>query len=400
MNENNLMPERAPNMIEKLKHEQANLLLRVKAAAELSPKDRGYYAGEPANPDELGTMLPKCITLQTLKIEKDKTLSDDLIKFLDDLSKLSANPGSTENYLWICDTVISWENRLSAMLNISHTVPLSNPPADLLPRLARGNALSEDELDLRVTSLARVVYAYRIRKDHRSDDDRKDEDWNKAEVFLALDILNGTINFAGRISSDSYPRLEKIWLAQVRELIAYLGWERNGGVIGDPHTSEHYVKAWTDLKMRLLEPTIKATVSEFGEAKRYLEKNYVIQVGTHYKIDHNKLNKAGYLNIIQIKSNRIREVAGQWDSDRNWDNDRNWFDAETYVKLYYENIIPAVMGDTESAQKVIDAFDYSMKSGTGSFYRGAHRIINVFEMALAIYFLSIETLNKISLPGD
>jgi len=68
------------------------------------------------------------------------------------------------------------------------------------------------------------------------------------------------------------------------------------------------------------------------------------------------------------------------------------------VHRYYENIIQAVMDDTEGSQKAIDAFDCSMKSGTGSAYKGACQLINSFEMILALYLLSIETLGKITLP--
>ena len=90
-----------------------------------------------------------------------KPLLKGVDKFLKCLSEFSANPGTVENYIWICDTAVSFAYKLSNMLIVFRSVKLHNAPSNLLPRLAPGDALSESELDQRVTSLAKIVYAYR-----------------------------------------------------------------------------------------------------------------------------------------------------------------------------------------------------------------------------------------------
>ena len=190
-------------------------------------------------------------------------------------------------------------------------------------------------------------------------------------------------------------------MAEIRQLLAYLGWESSGSILFDPHTEDHYLYAWEDFSKRLRSSANKVISDEFGEAKRYLEEKYVTLTDDGYRIDYKKIDKAGEYNIIKIKSDRILKVTGQRDHGRYWDHERNWYDAEIYVRMYYENIIPAVMtADEKSINAVIRAFDYSMKGGMESAYKGAYRIINAFEMALAIYFLSTTALENVSLPGD
>ena len=375
MSENNQIIDNQLSIAEELKSKHAHLLKRVKdVAAELSASDQAS----------------KCATFNYLLNEVDK--------LIDTLSDLSANPGTAENYLWIYETAISWESRLSSIINAFKTDAFAPAPNDFLPRPTSGNALSETELEQIVAHLAKLIYADRVKKG-RHENHNKDEDWYRAEVFLALKILEGTINFAYRINSRSYTRLEKIWFSEIRELITVLDSENDGEVLADSHTIDHYLEAWKAVKNRLLDPKLKKPLSDFGEARRHLEEHYVTRNGDSYVLDDNKLEKAGDYNIIRLKSDRIRKVAAQWDTDRYWDHDRNWTDAKIYVQKFYENIIPAVQGNVKSAKKVIEAFNYSMKSSAGNSDKDALKIINSFEMALATYFISMETLENISISS-
>ena len=111
-----------------------------------------------------------------------------------------------------------------------------------------------------------------------------------------------------------------------------------------------------------------------------------------YNIENKKIEKAGKDSILRIKSRKVREEASKWDANLYWDDEKNWSIAEYYVKQYYENIIPAVMDrDKECAFAIMNAFNYSMK--------GPYRIINTFEMALAVYFISTDAISRASFPG-
>lgn len=344
---------------------------------------------------ELEFLRQKKIKKISPECKKIKPLMDRIDELLDKLVQFSRQPGTVENYLWACDTVLAWERRLADLLIVTRTVSLSNPPSNLLPPLSQGDALSEAELQLRVERLAKVVYLYRKKKKELVGDmhELQNQDWRRAEVFLANDILNGTIDFIRRIGRSSYWRLENIWMAEVRELVAYLDWESKGAILFDPHTEMHYQMAWREFRERISSFYPKGSANEFGEAKRYLEEKYISSKGDKYAIDYNKLERSGKGSIIHIKSQKVRIEAGKWDNDRYRTDARNWLDAENYVIKYYENIIPAILDrDRDCARSIVEAFDYSMQ--------GPYRIINTFEMALAIYFLSKEALSDTWIMGE
>ena len=159
MTDSSPIPHRKLGTLNDLKREHADLLQRMKkAAAELSVSERLHCVSERAakDPDEPAVSSPECVTLEPLL--------DDVDIFLNTLSTLSADPGTVENYLWICDTAVNWEHRLSGTLNVSRTVPLAHAPTDLLPSLAPGDALSETELDSRVTSLGKSSLCISVAK--------------------------------------------------------------------------------------------------------------------------------------------------------------------------------------------------------------------------------------------
>lgn len=373
------------NSLEATKHRSKTLIEKVKAAAnELTEQEKLICAD---NLSSAHLVKSNVLSKECLKL---KLLLDEIDSFLKTLEKLSFEPESIENYLWICDTAISWEHQLSDLLNISRTVPLADPSIYLLPPLDPVVALSEKELQNRVRKLAKVVSFYRKKKGEPAgnEDELKKIDLHRAEVFLANDILDGTIDFSRRISWRSFKRLESIWMAEIRELLGYLDWEASGAMLFDPNTQGHYINAWEDLRNRIISSDIKATSGEFGEVKRYLEYNYLAYTNNKYQFDPSKdMSKI----ILNTKSLKIRTEAIKWDSDREWDNDKNWLDAEHYVKQYYENIIPAVMEESqEHVNAVIRAFDFSMK--------GPYRIINSFEMAIVIYYFSNKALSNVEFP--
>lgn len=379
------------NLLKDIEQEKSKLIERVNYTVQSISEDLILNCTSElvlAEQDKFTKHKPRNLLPQCQEITQ---LIHDIDSHLDYLGKLSYNPQSVEQYLWICDTAVNWEHLLLDKLNISRAVTIAKAPSNLLPPLDPGDALTEKELDLRVHSLSKIVRAYRILKgEHDTGIQELDRlDTYRAEIFLANDILSGTIDFARRISSRSYNRLEKIWMAEIRELLAYFEWEASGAELFDPNSLRHYCKAWDDFKLRIKAFDYKATRQEFGEAKRYLEDKYVTLENGRYKLKENLQDDT---DIIQIKSQRLREEMGQWYNDRYWDDERNWQEAESYVCQYYENIIPAVMdGDEQSAQAVIQALDYSMK--------GPLRIINAFEMALVIYFVSTDTLKNIPFPG-
>jgi hypothetical protein len=86
--------------------------------------------------------------------------------------------------------------------------------------------------------------------------------------------------------------------------------------------------------------------------------------------------------LIEKKAYRIFETTGSTNSYT------NWIHAETYVKMFYENIIPAVeTKNREKILRVIKAFQYSKLN--------RFLIINCFETALGIYFLDPNVIQSL-----
>jgi hypothetical protein len=202
-------------------------------------------------------------------------------------------------------------------------------------------------------------------------------DWYTAQVFLASDILDGFPNFAGRIASTSYWRVEEVWVKSVKRLRAYFIWQRRGNGVDPTHEKDDYFQACEQLRDMLVNKDMKARLEEFGEPKAYLESRYL----SDGKIDQ---NKPSMKILISKKAERIWQVTGETDQAKNWLN------AEIYVRMFYESIIPAVLeNDREKTLTVLKAFQYS-KAPENSFW-----VINCFEVALAIYFLDPDIIQEL-----
>ncbi len=197
-------------------------------------------------------------------------------------------------------------------------------------------------------------------------------DWHNAELLFACQVLDGNINFAFQNSPQLYSLLEKIWLTEVKQFKAYFIWEDRRNDWKPGHDEENYYEACKQIRRMLVDkPTIKAHRKTFAEARAYLETRYL----TDGKIDKSKSDAS---NMIRLKANRI---TGKADSEKNEQR------AEAYAKMFYENIIPAVIEDNpENVLLALKAFQFS-KAPENRFL-----IINCFEVALAIYFLKSEII--------
>ena len=241
---------------------------------------------------------------------------------------------------------VKWQAALSSKLNIPMTIKIAKPSRNLLPKLSPGKALTDNEIEYWVTRNAEVFGLCRKVRIHR--DSTKEEDiWDQqmAEIYFVSDVLEGKINFASRISSGSYDRLEGTWLKDVKLLGAYLRWQNRGG--GESKTSEEddFLEAGMHFRKLLTNNGIKARKTEFGEAKAYIEKHYL----TNDKVDTEKNNEAYWL--IRKKAERINETSKLFkEPPERHSDDMNWFNAEHYVKMFYENIIEAVIKENDEKE--------------------------------------------------
>ncbi len=297
----------------------------------------------------------------------------------------SATVTSVEEYDWLNDIAIKWQIVFSSILNIPITIQIA-PPQTLDPSsLVR--VLSKDELRARVEEKALLQSGFRkaewlLREVERLrnipclDEERaKLEDWHSAIVLLAGDILDRKIDFVLQIRSESYADLvEPAWLQEVKKIRAYFTW-KDGDSTGS--AAEDYYRACERIRDMFIDPGIKASPRDFEEPKVYLETRYLTE---------GRINKAkpGTRNSTARKALRIYEATGQANAVK------NWLRAEEYVRLFYDNIIPAVTEkDPDRTRQVLEAFQFSKKFGDHDL------IVSFFETALAMYFLDPQIIQEI-----
>jgi len=225
-----------------------------------------------------------------------------------------------------------------------------------------------------------------IMQHYMSTKEEMEKDWHNAEVSIASEILDGKINFAYKIDNNLYSYLEKIWLRDVKEFKAYLYWKGKGAPYqNNEQMDADYFEACKKIRQKLIDSNIKAPLDYFSEVKDYLETNYLDVEG---KIDIEKADE-----LIERKARRIWEVRKGI-----FEKEVNWYIAETYVRMFYENIIPAVMKINQekefvptkcSIAQILKAFQFS-KHPENRFL-----IINCFEAAIAIYFLDPNIIKEL-----
>ncbi len=206
-------------------------------------------------------------------------------------------------------------------------------------------------------------------RDVASSSEESSRDWHDATILLAVEILDGRIDFARHIDPSSYWRLEEdSWLQDVKHSKAYGIWLDRGGGADAQKEVEDYVRADEQVRARLQDPAIKATIEEFAPVRDYLNRRYI----TNEELDS---EKPGTAKLVSLKAFRFWQATGAGEIE-------NWHRAERYCKLFYGNIIPAVTRKSlDHVRAVLAALEIP---------RGIERAdiaVNCFEMAIAIYFL-------------
>jgi len=214
----------------------------------------------------------------------------------------------------------------------------------------------------------------------KSTPDEMKADWQTAQTSLASDILDGELDFKSIISNNSYEYyyLEQVWLKDVKLFRAYLAWQNSGrGLQSKERADRDYYNVCEDIRNSLISGP-RDSISYFKEVQEYLETHYL----TYGRIDDK--NKTDAHELIRKKAERLWQTTGN-----NNEND-NWFRAKLYVRMYYENIIPAVIDKNDSnTAMVLKAFQFSKTA------ENRYLIINCFEAAVAIHFLDKDVINNI-----
>jgi hypothetical protein len=195
-------------------------------------------------------------------------------------------------------------------------------------------------------------------------------DWYMAELYFVREVLKNGIDLR-QITTDVYWCLEgkygRQWLQEVKKLDAYFRWQENGGGWSQLEADSNYFDACNDLQKALKDPQRKLGPAAFEPVEQHLLQYF--------------LNAKRRLDSEKERVKLWIEVKGERQSAAS---------AQAFMKLYYDNIIPAVVGgDPDATAAVVKALGIC---GTQPNYE---TMINCFEMIVAVNFLNVELLPKL-----
>ena len=324
---------------------------------------------------------------------------EDANKLIDDIEAVAPGVRDSDDRAWLRSAAEVWNVIFSTHLRAPRDIKIELL-ADDAPAQRPELVMPEDEVNKWISEQAHEVYKYRKvgelmrqveevlqEKSQTELGQGMEADRRVAEVMFALRVLEGKVNLAAQLKSASFKHLENVWLRDVKKFRAYRISQDEKDAANRYDTLRNYYAACEELRGQLVNPGIKGTPKEFAEAKAYLTNNYLDDV----RVDASK--KA--CGLVEARAAKLAQLrADEPVRDEDW-NLRNWRQAETYLKMFYENIIPAATtADEEKTLLVLKAFQYSGEFGA------RHRIVNCFEVALAVYFLDPEVVAKLWADSD
>jgi len=335
------------------------------------------------------------------ELVKDKAKMESFLAevdpFLEELTQLSGEAGSVEESDWISDAALKWQLTLSTVLNVPHD-PVHVSPPPLLKSPKTRKFFSEQDLQEWFQRAAREQYLARwrdlvLREDSdlgnilRSTPEEQARDKHNAAVLFATEVLEGDFHLTRQLGPDSYRRLESQWLDEVKRAKAYFLWEKRRDQPASPSRHEQdYLEASRQLCSQLVREDLKASCLEFADVQEYLTDRYL----TGGTLDP---EKPGTTELIGRKARQLWQTTGESDGAK------NWTDASAYCRMFYENILPAVLEKEpeikrEHALQALQAFQL------GEAPEHRYQIINCFEVALAIYFLDAGVIEELWNDGS
>lgn len=324
-------------------------------------------------------LLKDVISTRTANTSQKRSLIADAEDLITAIEACSKQATSSEEYTLLSSAAVQWQSVFSSILGMPRNIDLAPPPQPV--QLPVEKVIADDRqitqwindiahynsIIRRAQTLLREVGDILQRAEETATENEATiaEDWHRATVYFASEVIDGRIHLINQLTADTYYRLESVWLKDVKELKAYFIWRNRKATAED-----NYYLACEQIRDRLVS-CAKGSSADFQEARRYIEGRYLTdgEIRTH----ENEMAR----QLVSIKAHRVWETTGGIYND-----DDNWRSAETYTRMFYDNIIPAVTKkNTEKAASVLRAFGFSKAP------ENRYLIINAFEAAIAIYFL-------------
>lgn len=204
--------------------------------------------------------------------------------------------------------------------------------------------------------------------------------WVHGRLYFAHDLLYHGRDWTGDIDFDVFDQLRDAWLDDVVELDAYLIWRKTKRVLQISETERRadYLTSRGIFERRLREAKRAELISVKMKLREYLLARYLDENSLKLAQERTPSNmKRIHIDALtENKAKRIYALTARADADN------NWYNALKYVRMFYENIVPALTEKDQAAKKaLVDTFTMT----DGNFYYSA--IANCFEAAVLMYFI-------------
>lgn len=323
--------------------------------------------------------------------ERKAALLQRIDALLNDFRKQAPLVGSREEYTWLADAAKSWQLICAVVLDVPKFIEVLQGPesfsehtgrwtADAIYRWSKNKSyfIAKDRLELERSRIITQILGRNV-EEMTSSDQQRTTDWVLAETFFCLDILKGDLDFCNCISEDLLDILSRVWLHDVLRLHAYMLWKtqkKEPFQINEAARQQDFYDACSSFRARIASKDSKCHSMEV----RLIISDYIAR-----KYLNLEEYKAGRYVLDRVKSNVVikRRAQRSFDISQNHDMNRNYFHAEEYVRTFFENIIPSMLEDGETAARSRALIYETFEKSDGPNYYSS--IATCLEGAILIY---------------
>lgn len=326
------------------------------------------------------------------------TLLHDINSFIAKITSLPLQE-KKKHYHWIEKSASEWQGIFSEVFtiprNIYEEIKLPEKPIEVISsrerQVIKYSQIRKDIAthayylgqDRKVSSFEQKVAELkqdrdRIYREFPSTRQEEKQDWHKARTYFAANVLTGKPDLAYQLGEESYEELEQVYLEDAKKLQAYHIWLKNKNNLP---LEQNYLKVCEQIRLRLLNRTIKAPEADFSDIHSYLSRRYLNGQKTGFPTT--SYDSETTYQLKQIKALRISEY--QWEQKLPSSPEEDWKKATEFAVLYYDNIIGAVEGDLTCVKNVLKSFLEPWRS---------YKIVNCFEAAIALSYIKPELIQK------
>lgn len=338
----------------------------------------------------------------------------DVDEFVESIRVRTSQAEDIVDFYWMANTITAWQAILTNILGENREYGLVEPPTKL--KVAKPvdvyNPLTDEELQGILNTTAYTLMEWRKAEKRRkllldvlkSDVDaggatEGQVDWRHAEEYFAFDVLKGEYDVCTQVTPRFLRVLGNVFLSDVLSIRAYEICKRR--TRGTFYSTEEdrdgdygealiwFFNVLADEPLRIvngLAPPKCTGSAALKVVKDFVSLNFIDDTG---RIDFTKELASERRSIKALRRWQLRvycrQSGGQLD---------DWLYAERYVKVFYENVIPAIDNVGAARLRLRQLVQESEQ------HNGHRSIIDGCEAAILLFFVQDVGLRLDAIVGE